>query len=372
MLARPELRQLTQRISARYHLEPLSPAEVANYIGHRLGVAGVERQLFPAATIRKIYHLSGGIPRVINLLCDRALLGAYVQEKNSVSPKLLARTAKEVFGDTKSRQKKPTDQRSNIWPVMLPWVLLSGVAALAATWLLLNNPTVAVTPQPPAIAEPQPAAIPHAQKTPAGLTWPQDVAITDSLALAHNNLFKLWGYAYPEQKTLPGDYALQNGLRYLTKRGSLGSLRTLNRPAVLKLNNRGQIFYATLSTVTSNSATFICADTVQTISITDLITQWQGEFSLLWQPPAGYQSAVTPGEKGPIVLWVEQQLALLYQRTASNNPKLTLTGLLLDEVKQFQEEQGLNADGIVGPITIIHLNNKLSTSQPQLIMPDEG
>ena len=97
MLERPELRQLAQRIVARYHLGPLTRPEVAAYVRHRLDVSGAQRPLFPAALMGRLYRLSGGIPRVINVLCDRALLGAYVQGKERVDRATLAQAAREVF-----------------------------------------------------------------------------------------------------------------------------------------------------------------------------------------------------------------------------------------------------------------------------------
>ncbi len=98
ILARPELRQLAQRVTARYHLEPLSADEIEGYLNHRLAVAGVERPLFPINTVNKLYGLTGGVPRLINLVCDRALLGAYVKGEPTVSLQLLAVAASEVFG----------------------------------------------------------------------------------------------------------------------------------------------------------------------------------------------------------------------------------------------------------------------------------
>ena len=97
MLARPELRQLAQRVIARYHLGPLAKQEVADYVRHRLGVAGTQRKLFPDSLMKSLYRLSGGTPRVINVLCDRALLGAYVQAKERVDRATLKQAAREVF-----------------------------------------------------------------------------------------------------------------------------------------------------------------------------------------------------------------------------------------------------------------------------------
>ena len=102
MLARDELRQLSQRITARFHLEPLSPDEVADYVLHRMAIAGARHRLFPNAVNRQLYRLSNGIPRLVNLICDRALLGTYVQGKGVVDKITLKKAAAEVFGDNRS------------------------------------------------------------------------------------------------------------------------------------------------------------------------------------------------------------------------------------------------------------------------------
>ncbi|HMK61815.1 MAG TPA: AAA family ATPase [Dissulfurispiraceae bacterium] len=98
MLDKPELRQLSQRITARFHLDPLSKDDISNYVGHRLAVAGARRQLFAQAAMNKLYALSGGIPRLINLICDRALLGTYTQGRTRVNKRTLSRAAHEVLG----------------------------------------------------------------------------------------------------------------------------------------------------------------------------------------------------------------------------------------------------------------------------------
>ena len=134
MLARPELRQLAQRIVARYHLGPLTKPEVAAYVRHRLEVSGTQRQLFPAALMGRLYRLSGGIPRVINVLCDRALLGAYVQGKERVDRATLTQAAREVL-------HQPTAQRSNMMrPLLAGLALLAGAALAAALYQSMAKP----------------------------------------------------------------------------------------------------------------------------------------------------------------------------------------------------------------------------------------
>ena len=139
LLERQELRQLAQRVTARYHLEPLSKNEIEGYLRHRLAVAGVDRPLFPAKTVDKLYRLTGGVPRIINLLCDRALLGAYVKGENVVSSALLTEAASEVFG------KKGTGDsgKDNFWQwlliALLSLILLFGLTFLV---LLVQQPTL--------------------------------------------------------------------------------------------------------------------------------------------------------------------------------------------------------------------------------------
>ena len=121
ILSRKEMRQLSQRITARFHLNALSRTEVKGYISHRLAVAGQNTQLFPDQTIKQLYRLSKGIPRLINILCDRALLGTYVQSRTSVDTATLSTAAREVFGEL---------QTSNSKFNLGSWQQLSAVAAV--------------------------------------------------------------------------------------------------------------------------------------------------------------------------------------------------------------------------------------------------
>jgi general secretion pathway protein A len=105
MLARPELEQLAQRVIARYHLDALTPRETAQYIHHRLTVSGLAGALpFDAASMRRIHALTRGVPRRINLLCDRALLGAYARGTPQVDAAIVDKAAAEVGGETAPRR----------------------------------------------------------------------------------------------------------------------------------------------------------------------------------------------------------------------------------------------------------------------------
>jgi general secretion pathway protein A len=125
MLEREGLRQINQRVTARFHLRPFSLRETSDYIRHRVAVAGVDRPLFSAGAVKRIHRVSGGVPRVINILCDRALLGACVTRANQVTPAIVAKAAREVQGERMEAKTPPPAVR----PVF--------AAAAAATLLLV-------------------------------------------------------------------------------------------------------------------------------------------------------------------------------------------------------------------------------------------
>ena len=128
MLQRQELRQLAQRITARYHLTPLSETETADYIRHRLAVAEVERPLFSRSALRQIHKLSGGVPRLINMLCDRALLGAFATHRQTVDASIVRKAAAELQG----AQPETGSSWRWLWWFLLTLVLLAGLALTLA------------------------------------------------------------------------------------------------------------------------------------------------------------------------------------------------------------------------------------------------
>lgn len=112
LLRRQELRQLAQRITARYHILPLTEQDTQRYIAYRLQVAGANRPLFTAAAGRKAHQLTCGIPRLLNLYCDRALLAAYTESSSEVLPRHIQQAHIELNGTTGSRNRQ---QHSTLW-----------------------------------------------------------------------------------------------------------------------------------------------------------------------------------------------------------------------------------------------------------------
>lgn len=355
-LARPELRQLAQRITARYHLGPLDRGEIAPYINHRLGVAGHHKKLFPDQIIDKIYNLTNGIPRLINVLCDRALLGTYVEGREQVNRLTLKKAAKEVFGES--------GETARIIKWLIPALfILSLIAAISFSGIMNrateNDP--ANQAQPLVQAQPTPD-VPNDTGRDGLLSWPTDTPLTTSYSAAFTAIFSSWGKNYqPDPDISPCAQAESQGLACLERQGSLGSLRHLNRPAVLQLVDRqGRRFYAPLLKLSENNATLLINAAEVSVSNIILGKQWFGSYTILWRPPPGYSKPIRPEDEGPDVTWLTTQLK-----------KIPMPGEIFTDLGQmvtaYQIREGLLADGIAGPETLIHLNSNLGPPEPTLV-----
>lgn len=354
MLARPDLRQLAQRIVARYHLEPLGKAEVAAYVRHRLEVAGTQRPLFPPRLMRRIYRLTGGVPRLINVLCDRALLGAFVQGKERVDAATLAQAAREAF--------HPLTFPHRFWPRALAagLLLVTGgslaVVAYRQADRVSSVPATAVVVNAPASARPLDTPTPGAQ----GLVWPSGSASLHAEEMAHGALFSAWGLAYGGGELCAE--AARHGLRCRAGRGGLAELRQINRPALLRLRDeQGRSVLATLLALDTDSASFALAGQRQDIALAELALRWSGEYRLLWRPPPLVTGPIRPGDRGAAVLWLRALLGETGEKGEAH-----YDSALVDRVKQFQLAQGLIPDGSVGAQTLIRLLGALDRGAPTL------
>lgn len=385
MLDRPELRQVRQRIVARYHLGPLSKSEVGAYVGHRLEVAGGKRRLIPARLMGRLYRLSAGVPRVINVLCDRALLGAYVQGKERVDGSTLRQAAREVF-------HQPADARRNRLRALGAALLLVAVASIAFAVYRYEPLEIRMTTPLPANGQPAASAKPAAGDagaadaaakqtiapvvaTPAKpaavlpdtLEWPPGEAFSASLPLAYTALFRAWGQDY-QQGPDSCQQAKALGLRCHIARGGLDELRELNRPAVLRMRGaQGEEFHATLTALGDNSASFALGSQNTTVSLQALASQWTGNYTLLWRVPPQVSDTIRPGASGAAVQWLAGELARWQGRMADANKEVVYDEGIAREVKAFQLAHGLIPDGAVGPRTLMRLASLGDSAAPKLV-----
>ena len=410
LLSRKEMRQLAQRITARYHLEGLSRRDLNAYISHRLAVAGQHVRLFPDATINQLYKLSNGIPRLVNILCDRALLGTYVQGQHIVDKKTLNTAAIEVFGELKNTEHKPCKIRRVSQLVI--------IASLSAIAIMLNNQwpnlknsfaepdkTLTLTAAPDKTLTLTAESTKTAELTTINNTTPPETILksipetalnqssepqennispitetVDSIEeyiseLSGNNakhayteLFKTWKINHPINSVVKAcSFAKQQGFNCFHTLGKLESLQKLNRPVVLKLySDNGEAIYIFLNQMDATTVSFTTASGTINTSISTLSKHWFGEYSMLWKKPPFYLSALNPGDKGSVVQWLDQQLSRIYGQNTPPEINNIYSDEMISRVKTFQQDHGLVPDGIAGPLTFIHLNNAIGIKTPTL------
>ena len=355
MLARPELEQLAQRVIARYHLGSLSEPETASYIHHRLAVAGsTARAPFGPRLMAQIHKLSHGVPRRINLLCDRALLGAYVENQPQVTRQILRRAAAEVFADAGSAA--PAAGSGLRWPQLAGGVLAGALVTAALAWHLMPR-NQAVTP---VAAVSKPVAAPAATAP-----VPVPVIAAPDRDGVLRQLAALWG------EHLPGGDACQAasraGLRCLQSRGGVAELRVLDRPAMLILRGKdgaGEQL-ALLSGVQGESASVRIDGKPVSMTVAELAQRGDGDFVTFWRAPRNWRDEVPLGARGPDVDWLATRLAQLHGMPApsANMPLDTDLQRLL---REFQLSQNLKADGLAGPKTFMRLMQLGDNTEPRL------
>ncbi len=387
LLARNDLRQLAQRITGRYHLEPLSRAETAQYIEHRLRVAGALGEVFAPGAKRDVFCLSKGVPRLINVICDRALLGAYSLGTRRVDHRLVRRAAAEITGE--SGLSRSTRW---VWPAVITAVL--AVAVFGTWWLSGSRPEPAET-QPAALAMSPEEALPDPAADSASIEPPSaaierdvspasaetTVSVEEQLLLARDLtgeaaaldiLFELWGLDYVAGGSGGCEQAELAGLSCLSQRGSWGSLRQLNRPAMLTLiDGAGSAHYVVLKSLEGNEAELSVGGVDVMHSIGEISNLWFGQYALLWRPANGVSLSLNLGSRGPTVAWLRQSLAAIDPRYAARPlDSATYDAALADRVREFQRDHRLDVDGVAGQQTQIIVNSLLAPDgAPRLITP---
>src|ERR1022692_1023563 len=381
LLDRTELRQLAQRITGRYHLNPLDAAETKGYVRHRLRVAGVTGEIFTAGALSEIHRLSSGIPRVINVCCDRALLGAYTQELRKINAPLVRRAAGEVYG-------------RRFAPAWLGWVVGGvAIAALAITmaggwqlWLRNVRSTRVAVSGTPAEATPADAAVPSvtpasaappsaapppapvAPKTPPLTTLLEGNGANSGDIQAYRRLLALWGTTMSDDKD-PCGQASKAGLACFDQRGSWAELRILNRPAILTLtDDQGNRHRVLLTALNDRFATLVIGDHSEQVPLDDVSRSWFGDFTVVWKPKMRRPRQLSVGMSGDEVRWLRRSLNALH-----GVPADPAAGDLFDQdlavaVENFQREHRLNVDGIAGIQTQMVLETALADPDSPLLL----
>jgi len=375
MLARPELEQLAQRVTARYHLKALSPTESSQYIRHRLGVAGLSGTVpFDREARKRIHQLSRGVPRRINLLCDRSLLGAYSAGRSRVDRATVDKAAVEVFGEndvvvpSSSRGARVTVLAAAAGLLLgaalfgiVSWATESGSRKHVAAAVVPASKAASAAASTPLAAASQPSApVASASADPAAV-----------LKLSLRNESDAWRELAPWWKASLGEgdpclAAQRQQLQCFKSDGGLALIRQLSRPSLLTLyDEAGKPAYAVLVGLTSHTASLRAGGVTQGVSLLSLSKVWRGEFATLWRVPQGYQNKLLAGQTGPVVDWLALQVAKLNGEAAPAGMQ-KFDAALQAKISAFQIAQGLKPDGLAGPITLMQLNRAAGVDEPRL------
>ncbi|CAN5712570.1 ExeA family protein [soil metagenome] len=393
LLARPELEQLAQRVIARFHLEALTEAETSRYIRHRLSVAGLSAtRPFDRKAVQRIHRLSRGIPRRINLLADRALLGAYAKGRARADVEIVDKAASEVFG--KAELAKLTLARYPRHLILgagvVAGVVLAGVIAMVAG-AFARGPV----PQPDAVAATSAAAsvpTPPMMTAPVQSVTPTSALPSDSQASgalatvtttaasqpaptsplrdqrqAWRELARLW--KLPPDVDDPCRAATTPKVQCFKGTTTMELIRVLDRPGILTLQDASdRPVYALLTGLTDKTATLhmgAAGELSQTVSLVTLQRMWRGEFATLWRTPPGYSAMLSEGASGPAVQHLAVQLAALQGGTPPPNAQ-PFDATVKSQVNAFQQSHGLKPDGVAGPTTFMLLNRATGVDEPRL------
>ena len=378
MLAQPGLEQLAQRVIARYHLKSLSAAETRQYVLHRLGVAGPNVAVpFDTRALARLHSLTGGVPRRINLLADRALLGAYSRRQRHVDAGMVAQAAAEVF----DRPKVPARQRTallmafgfvvmagvvlTLWT--LPWgrpsASVSGAASVVAA---TASATAAGAATAPAAATSTASSPPVAALAPArALPSDSPVALLAAAhadeALAWRELALRWNVAIGEGD--PCVVAAQAQLAcFRSASGGFQLARQLARPALLVLRSSGgPKVHALLVALDDNRATLQVGRERFELTPQALAGAWRGEIATFWRTPPGWRAGRDAELPAETRAWVEAQLGPVATGAAARPWR--------ERVLAYQLLQGLPPDGRAGPLTLMHINRTAGVDEPRLAAP---
>ena len=360
-LAEKSLRQFSQRITARYHLEALDPLETRDYIDHRMSVAGGKAGVFSRSALTKIFRLSQGIPRVINLICDRALLGAYAEDKTSVGSSIVSKAATEVLG--------PQTRTSVRLPLAVAATLVLGVVA---TYVMVDQNTSVPALETPTMISPDSERPSQAQLQPAAVLGHQNIHA------AYHDLFALWGTAFEDRGREPCDQVLDIGLMCMQRQVTWDQLLEINRPGIIQIEDQYLVLSEiVLSEIVSSEIqgdkVILFAGSEQfELTREEFENRFDGNISMVWRMPPDYHSPLKVHDRGAAVDWLVMQMAFIEGDTPPLETGFTYNEGLEARVRNFQASVGLSPSGIVDPMTWIHINSVEAVSIPTLSPGDRG
>jgi len=394
LLLDPELAQLNQRITLRWHLGPLSYRETVGYVDHRIAVASGNRgsRLFSAPALRLLHSVSGGVPRLINMVAHRALLAAFVAREPRVSRRFVARAYHEIqavpLPGTLSRARKAAWAAAGL-SIGIALVAFAGPpidrlltsrtavvaappepakphdaddpVALARAEVPTTVPSPEVPPTPPPKAPPAPAIVRAPAPSFDELT--RRLAALDANASAHSAtdaVLAAWGERRlaADELHLPVDIeaiAWRRGLQALSLTGNRSMLSLLDLPAVtvFRLPGNSGLRYVALTGMDGARVILSIDGTSTTVSADLFEHYWSGTAYVLWRDFEGLGPSLHAGGRGPAVVHLQQLLRRV--GLFAHEPTGVFDAATEHGVASFQHQHLLDQDGIAGPFTDILL-----------------
>lgn len=309
MVAKPELRQLAQRITARFHLTPLGPGETGDYLRHRWRVAGGQKFPFAAQAVQRLHQRSGGVPRLLNVIAERALLAAYARDAAMIDAKLVDVAANEVL---------PPAAKQPRWPWLAAAAGIALVALVAMQWRDTAAPPAPAATRTtlPVQAPPQPLA-PRIDTLDAAALIQLIGTTGDTPVPAWQTLLGLWALpadSITVDPTGPCTPASRVDVHCVQGRARLDALFALDRPLLLRLQDGSARAWALLLGADARMARLRIGSRTFDLDRVLLQSRWQGDFAALWVGEADVPTS-------------------------------------REEISTFQNARGLPADGVAGPLT---------------------
>jgi general secretion pathway protein A len=352
-LAQPELRQLAQRITARYHLTPLDEAESDGYLRHRIAVAGGKRFPFTRLAVRSLHRAAGGVPRLLNVIAERALLAGYVSDEAQIGEGLAEHAADEVLNRPRRRARRA-----------LGVGVVAVVAALAFAawrWWPAAPPAVPATPEP-AQAAPAPTPVEDLRSALAGVPEGAELG-------AWTHLLALW--RVDPQQVAVRDAArcpalITPGVSCLRGGGNLAKLDLLDRPVLLALREGERPLLALLVGIDDGRVALDLGSRTAIVARDALEAHWLGEYLAVWRMPLRLDDSIRRGAIGAPVDWLQRQLSTFDTLPPAAAGPPVYDAALEGRVRRVQAQFGLLPDGIVGPETQLVLTSR-DAGGPRLV-----
>ncbi len=374
LLSQPRLRQLSQRITARFHLTPLTLEETQSYISHRLSVAGMPegRNPFSPRIIKQIHRFTGGVPRIINILCERTLIGTYGHNKSEVDAKVFQLAKKEVEGNIRSNAARKIRQPLVTYSVLSACGIIGLAIIFFSIRLMFGDTepvdTIADTAKPQEIVrqtndkneDDASKEISNADKQ--GKSAESSFEIEDNVQ-AQAILFEYLKFDINPETHPCWQINTQGQYCGKAKFNTWEEIGSINRPMVLSLINENKFkSYAVLIGLQERFALLIDRENNRNIvDLEKLGPLWTGEVFYAWKKPESYSEPLSIGDSNSTVSAVAAQFALLDSQPKPLASK-RFNRALQTRIKIFQREHNLADDGILGERTLMKLNETLGLS----------